>query len=100
MATGKKFPLKDAANMIDKLPVIQRFLLFLSKNVVALMLVLLATSVTANVYLIKEIIRVGANSDAFKNATIDYERRRGEKLEEILHQEVKRETLIKQNSHE
>jgi len=100
MVTGDRFLTNDAADMVEKLPALQKFLLFLSKNISALLLILLAASVTANVYLLREIMVINANSEDFKNATIEYERKRGEKLEEILHQEVKREIISKQRIYE
>ncbi|NLR60671.1 hypothetical protein HGH93_21355 [Chitinophaga polysaccharea] len=86
--------------MVEKLPAVQKFLLFLSKNISALLLLLLAGSAAANFYLFKEMMAINAKNEEFKNATIEYERKRGEKLEEILHQEVKRELISKQTIHE
>lgn len=100
MAYGWKFHTQYAAKMIDKLPVLQKFLFFLTKNISAVMMLLLAGSVAANVYLVKEVLLISAERDVFKNATIEYERRRGEKLEEILHQEIQRDVISKQQSHE
>lgn len=84
--------------MIDKLPAIQKFLLFLTKNMQVLLLALLCASVTANIYLIKEMIKVSSACDDFKNRTIEYERLRGEKLDQILLEEVKREIIHRQNT--
>lgn len=100
MAPGWKSPINDAANMLEKLPAVQKFLLFLSKNIAAVLLLLLAGSITANVYLLKEILTISQASEAFKTATIEFERMRGEKLEEILHQEIKRETITKRSNNE
>jgi hypothetical protein len=100
MVPGWKFPINDAVNMLEKLPAVQKFLLFLSKNVSAVLLLLLAGSITANVYLLKEILHISQASEEFKTATIDYERTRGEKLEEILHQEIKREVITKRYNNE
>ncbi|HJT75021.1 MAG TPA: hypothetical protein VJ720_13400 [Chitinophaga sp.] len=100
MACGWKFHMKDAANMIDKLPAVQKFLLFLTKNFSAILILLLAGSVAANVYLVKEILLISTENDGFKNATIEYERRRGEKLEEILRQEIQRDIIKKQKNDE
>lgn len=100
MAPGDKFLTNDAADMVEKLPAIQKFLLFLSKNISALLLILLAAAVTANVYLLRELMSINAKNEDFKNATIEYERKRGEKLEEILHQEVKREIISNQKKYE
>jgi hypothetical protein len=93
MANGSRSRIPDAANPLTRLSAIQKLLQFLSDNMQALLLVLLGASVTGNVFLIKEIIKVGKASDDFKSATIEYERLRGEKLEEILREEVKREIL-------
>lgn len=97
MANGSRSPITGAAEISGRLPAIQHFLQFLIKNMQALLLVLLGASVTGNVFLIREIIKVSKASDDFKNATIEYERLRGEKLEEILREEVKREIIQRQS---
>lgn len=88
MVSGAKSHTKDVADMIEKLPAIQKFLLFLSKNVTALLLVLFCLSLAGNIYLVKALLDEKKASDAFKDSTIAYERQRGEKLEGILHEQI------------
>lgn len=76
----------------------QRFLAFLTKNMQILLLSLLITSIIANVYLFKQFAKVNNACDDFKTKTIEYERSRGEKLEEILREEIKRDLLRKQQN--
>lgn len=70
--------------MLDKLSVIQQFLAFLTRNGVALVLVLLIVSMVANVYQYKEAIRLNDSIQQISKESLEYERKRSEKLESLL----------------
>lgn len=76
--------------MLDNLPNIQNFLSFLTRNVVALLLVLLTASVAGNVYLARYVVRLVDEFSTFKSETIKYERETKDKLEIILIEQIKR----------
>ena len=80
--------------MIERLSSIQKFLKFLTQNIVALLLVLLSLSITANVYLVKWIKELYEENDSFKDKTIEYERMTKDKLMDISKEQNVREQII------
>lgn len=70
--------------MLDKLPMIQKFLSFLTRNKDALILFLLFLSISGNYYLIKLLLEEKKNKEDNLLESIRYERERGKSFEDIV----------------
>jgi hypothetical protein len=81
--------------MFDKLPFLQKFLSFLTRNTNALLLLMLALSLGANVYLVKWVKELVTQKELDDKETIKYERGTKDQLIDITKEQLKKEVYQK-----
>jgi hypothetical protein len=81
--------------MLEKLPFLQRFLSFLTRNINAFLLLMLALSLAANAYLIKWVKELTTQKELDDRETIKYERGTKDQLIDITKEQLKKEVYQK-----
>lgn len=82
--------------MVDKLPIIQNFFAFLTKNERALYLTIIAILIAAVVYQYKDNRSLYTQIQTLQNTTIEYERKKGSIFEEIVNQQIRQQMMREQ----
>lgn len=80
--------------LVEKLPALQKFLGFLSKNSTALYLLLLLVSISSNVYLVKKVLDVQQETIEERQNSVDYERERAKSYEDIIKEQVRQPKIV------
>lgn len=78
--------------MLDKLPMLQKFLSFITRNKDALVLFLLLLSIAGNIHLLKLLLEEKKNKEENLLDSIKYERERGKSFEDIVKEYSKKQS--------
>jgi len=80
--------------LVDKLPMLQKFLAFISKNSTALVIFLLFLSLGMNGYLGKKLLEAKDEINRDREKSVDYERERAKSYEDIIKEQVRQPKII------
>lgn len=90
--------------MVEKLPIIQNFFAFLTKNERALYLTIITALIAAIVYQYKDNRKLYEKFETLQNTTIEYERKKGKIFEDIVNQQIRqqmmRDQILKEQNEE